>query len=414
MSGVHRQVSATAPRSGRMRLWLLYLTLGACGCLIGLLFCAVAPVLPALAAHFGGGDGGAFSAQMVMAVSTLGIIAGASPAGWLVERHGGRGVLLGSLALYTLSGTAALYLDGRSALLASRFVLGLATGGIITASVVLIGQQFDAAARARFLGYANAAGAVAGVSGGVLAGVLGSAWGWRAPFALYGLGLVLLLSGLAAARVVGGSAQGSGREPAAAKGGVSGVAALWPIYLTILCAYVVVFMTTTQVSFLLAANGTSSPAVVGLILSGASLLAAVGAWSYGRVAPRLGRGRVLALALFLLGAGCAVMGLWTQPAFTFVGCCLTGLGGGLLNVYFPVLLMDTAPLSVRARALGLLYTVQFLGDFVNPFVIYPLRATLGIEGAFVAVGGLMFAAALAAAWRGGFGGRGLAQAVGEA
>ena len=51
----------------------------------GLLFCAVAPVLPALAAHFGGGDGGAFSAQMVMAVSTLGIIAGASPAGWLVE-----------------------------------------------------------------------------------------------------------------------------------------------------------------------------------------------------------------------------------------------------------------------------------------------------------------------------------------
>ena len=407
MSGEHRQAFASDPTRGCARLWLLYLTLGSCGCLIGLLFCAVAPVLPALAAQFGGGAGGAFSAQMVMAVSTLGIIAGASPAGWLVERCGGRGVLLGSLALYTLSGTAALYLDGRSVLLGSRFVLGLATGGIITASVVLIGQQFDAAARARFLGYANAAGAVAGVSGGVLAGVLGSAWGWRAPFALYGLGLVLLLSGLAAARV----APGRVAEPVAPKSGMSGVRSLWPIYLTILCAYVVVFMTTTQVSFLLAANGTSSPAVVGLILSGASLLAAVGAWSYGRVAPRLGRGRVLALALFLLGAGCAVMGLWTQPAFTFVGCCLTGLGGGLLNVYFPVLLMDLAPLPVRGRALGLLYTVQFLGDFINPFVIYPLRAMLGIEGAFVVIGGLMFAGALAAAWRGGFGGRAARQAA---
>ena len=398
MSGEHGQASAPVPTGERVRLWLLYLTLGSCGCLIGLLFCAVAPVLPALAAHFGGGAGGAFSAQMVMAVSTLGIIAGASPAGWLVERHGGRGVLLGSLALYTLSGTAALYLDGRSALLASRFVLGLATGGIITSSVVLIGQQFDPAARARFLGYANAAGAVAGVSGGVLAGVLGSAWGWRAPFALYGLGLVLLLSGFAATRVV----PGRSAETVAAKTGMSGVRSLWPIYLTILCAYVVVFMTTTQVSFLLAANGTSSPAVVGLILSGASLLAAVGAWSYGRIAPRLGRGRVLALALFLLGAGCAVMGLWTQPAFTFIGCCLTGLGGGLLNVYFPVLLMDLASLSVRGRALGLLYTVQFLGDFVNPFVIYPLRATLGIEGAFVAIGGFMFVGAMLALRRGDF------------
>ncbi|MDB5977813.1 MAG: transporter [Nevskia sp.] len=402
MRNEYPQVSATGQAPARLRLWLLYLTLGSCGCLIALLFCAVAPVLPALAEHFGGGTGGAFSAQMVMAVSTLGIIAGASPAGWLVERRGGRTVLLASLALYTLSGTAALYVDGRGALLASRFVLGLATGGLITASVVLIGQHFDAAARARFLGYANAAGAVAGVSGGVLAGVIGSVGGWRAPFALYGLGLVLLLSGLAAARVKPGP--GPGAEPAASKGGSSGILALWPIYLTILCAYVVVFMTTTQVSFLLAANGTSSPAVVGLVLSGASLLAAVGAWLYGRVAARLGRGRLLALALFLLGAGCAVMGLWTQPTMTFAGCCLTGLGGGLLNVYFPVLLMDLAPLPVRARALGLLYTVQFFGDFINPFVIYPLRQSFGIEGAFVAIGGLMFAGALAAALRGGFGG----------
>ena len=401
-------MEAPVPAAGRARNWLLSLTLGASGCLIGLIFSAVAPVLPALAAHFGGGAGGAFSAQLLMAVSTLGIIAGASPAGWLVERRGGRAVLLGSLALYTLCGTAALYLDGKAALLASRFVLGLATGGIVTASVVMIGQRFDAAARARFLGYANVAGAVAGVAGGLLAGVLGSAWDWRAPFALYGLGLVLLLSGLGAARL---AAPPRSSEPEPRQAGWSGMTTLWPIYPAVLCAYVVVFMTTTQVSFLLAANGTSDPAVVGMILSGASLLTGLGAWCYGRVAPRLGRGHLLALALFLLGAGCAVMGWWTRPAFTFIGCCLTGLGGGLLNVHFPVLLMERAPLPVRGRALGLLYTVQFLGDFVNPFVIYPLRAALGIEGAFIAVGGLMFLGAVAAAWGGGFGGRAPRRAV---
>jgi MFS family permease len=381
----------------RARLWLLYLTLGSSGCLIGLIFSAVAPVLPLLAAHFGGGPGGMLSAQLLMAVSTLGIIAGATPAGWLVERRGGRPVLLGSLALYTLAGTAALYLDGREALLASRFVLGLATGGLITAAVTMIGQQFDAAARERFLGYANVAGAVAGLSGGVLAGVLGSAGGWRAPFALYGLGLLLLFSGVGAARVTPLRTT----DPVRQQAGLSGVLALWPIYLSILCAYVVVFMTTTQVSFLLAANGTSDAAKVGLILSGASLLTALGAWSYRYTAAWLGRGRVLAVALFLLGAGCAVMGLWTQAGMTFLGCCLTGLGGGLLNVHFPVLLMERAPLPVRGRALGLLYTVQFLGDFVNPFAIYPLRVLFGIEGAFVAVGVLMFAGAAAAGLLGG-------------
>ena len=388
----------------RARLWLLYLTLGSSGCLIGLIFSAVAPVLPLLAAHFGGGPGGMLSAQLLMAVSTLGIIAGATPAGWLVERRGGRPVLLGSLALYTLAGTAALWLDGREALLASRFVLGLATGGLITAAVTMIGQQFDAVARERFLGYANVAGAVAGLSGGVLAGVLGSAGGWRAPFALYGLGLVLLLSGLGAAKVRGGSAADHLHKG----GSLFGVLALWPVYLSILCAYVVVFMTTTQVSFLLAANGTTDAAKVGLILSGASLLTALGAWSYRYAVSWLGRGRVLAVALFLLGAGCAVMGLWPQPGMTFLGCCITGLGGGLLNVHFPVLLMERAPLPVRGRALGLLYTVQFLGDFVNPFAIYPLRALFGIDGAFVAVGVVMFAGAAGVALRGA---RGLRQAA---
>jgi dipeptide/tripeptide permease len=103
------------------------------------------------------------------------------------------------------------------------------------------------------------------------------------------------------------------------------------------------------------------------------------------------------------------MGLLQRPGFTFLGCCLTGLGGGLLNVYFPVLLMELAPPAVRSRAVGLLYTVQFLGDFVNPFAIYPLRLLFGIEGAFVAIGALMSAGAAIALLRGGFG-RGSRQA----
>ena len=397
MSTGNKQEAATVP--SRLRTWLFYLTLGSCSGLVGLVFSAVAPVLPALAAHFGGGPGGMLSAQLVMAVSTIGIIAGALPAGWLIERTGGQIVILGSFGLYAVSGTAPLFLDNEGALLISRLVLGMASGGIITAAVVLIGQSFQGEARERFLGYANIAGAAVGVLTGITAGVLGSNWGWRAPFAMYVIGGVLLLGGISAARV---EPQTTLPGSMVRRSGASVTASLWPIYLTILVAYVVVFMTTTQVAFLLVANGTSDPATMGGILAGAALLMGCGAWSYRRLARGFDSGKVLALALVLLGTGCVLMGLIAHPAFTFIGCCLTGFGGGLLNVYFPMLLMGLVPEAARGRALGLLYTAQFLGDFINPFVIYPLRAAMGIHGAFVAVGVFMFAGAFAAVVRGGF------------
>jgi hypothetical protein len=51
--------------------------------------------------------------------------------------------------------------------------------------------------------------------------------------------------------------------------------------------------------------------------------------------------------------------------------------------------LDRAAAAVRSRALGLAYSAVFLGDFLNPFVIAPISAALGLAGAFRTIAALL-------------------------
>jgi hypothetical protein len=74
---------------------------------------------------------------------------------------------------------------------------------------------------------------------------------------------------------------------------------------------------------------------------------------------------------------------------------MNGMGGGMANPHFAALLIERAPILARGRAIGILFTVQFFGEFMNPFVVTPLAGLLGIHGAFLAVSALLGAGALA-------------------
>jgi MFS family permease len=103
-----------------------------------LMYTAIAPILPQLAAHLGGGDG-ALYAQLIMTMPSIGLMVGGPVIGWGAELIGPRPVLIAALAIYAVAGSAGLYLDGVGALLASRLLLGLAVAGIGTSSLSVRG-----------------------------------------------------------------------------------------------------------------------------------------------------------------------------------------------------------------------------------------------------------------------------------
>ena len=149
---------------------------------------AMAPALPRMAEHFAAERDGALFAQLVMTVPAVLLIVSATFAGLIAERIGRRRVLVAALVLFVLAGTAGLYAPDATTLIASRLLLGLAGGAVLTSSLSLAGDFPEGGARERVLGFAGAGGAAGAIVALNAGGWLVDTAGWRGPFALYGLG----------------------------------------------------------------------------------------------------------------------------------------------------------------------------------------------------------------------------------
>src|SRR5277367_320595 len=109
--------------------WLIVAVIASAGAFLGMVFTTVAPVLPLIAAHYGGGDDGAFAAEWLLTMPSIGIVVGGPISGWFVERFGARTVLLVCFGIFGLAGLSGLFIENSSLLLASRFIVGITAAG---------------------------------------------------------------------------------------------------------------------------------------------------------------------------------------------------------------------------------------------------------------------------------------------
>ena len=386
-------MTSAAPFLSRYRDMLGLFVLMTAVSLNMLLLSAIAPVLSTIARHFGTGGGAALRAQSIITLSGIGIMLGGPLAGWIGDRIGLRRLLVLSLALYGLMGSGGLYLESAAALLGSRVIQGMASAGIGAATFALLANRFDGAARARILGYQGALVAAAGAVTLLMTGEIARHWGWRAPFALYLMALPMILLVLAARlpdRAENGMTAQKAPSPSAA------LLPLWPLYALIVPLYGAAYMFYLHLSFVMAGDGISDPAAQSRIMTAITLLSIVSGLAYGRVHERLGGRITFATILAIMAAGNLLVGLSHGAAMTALACAFAGLGTGALGPYITGLVLGRAPADLRGRAMGFLSLAMYVGDFLNPLVITPMRGAFGNHAAFLAVGLLL---ALAAALR---------------
>lgn len=355
---------------------------------MSLVVVALSPVLPEIAAHFGQGRDGKFVAQLIQVAPSIGIILGAPASGWMVERAGSRPFLLTILTLFGLAGSAGLYLDNIWTLVASRLLLGIAAAGIVTATLFMIGEYFDAEGRARVLGYQSAVGAAAAMATILVAGQIADFGGWRAPFAIYLVAFPLVV--VAAFAIPAAPPRRHGPKQA---GDRSSIVSLLPLLALIVALFVGSYMSTIQMSFLLAGDGVIKPSTQSFVIFAGALMVTAGSAFYGAIRLRLGDRWTLRLCGALLGVGIVTMGLGHVVPLVALGCAISGIGIGIMNPQVNNMLIAGAPQNARGRAVGLGYTARYLGNFLNPVAVHPLAVAFGIHAAFVIVGALFLAGA---------------------
>lgn len=349
----------------------------------------IAPSLPAMEQVYGT----PLLVRLAMTITSLAVAVTAPLSGLVADSVGRRPVLVASLLLYTVSGTAGYFTTDLVQLLVTRTLLGVAVGGIMTAVNATITDWFDGPARASFLGRQQVFASLSGVVFLPVAGVLATI-GWRVPFWLYSVAAVIALFALVAVH-------DRPRTAAPAATAATGRAMTGPvlgIYVLALAATTVFYMAPTQVPFLLAEQGIG-PVLVGVVVAGSTLTSMLGGYGFPALRRRLDPGAVNVLCVGLLGAGWLLVGGTGTATGIAAGLLTGGLGVGFAIPNLTLRLSDLAPPAWRGRVFSGLVAGIFLGQFVSPLVVQPLVRTVGVADAFTWTGALMVAGAAVAAAR---------------
>src|SRR5512144_1869564 len=124
---------------------------------------ALVPVLPDLFRTFAAVPHGELLVPMVLTVPALCVALFSWLLGYLTDRHGRRRVLLPSLLAFAIFGLGPILVHGLPAILATRFIVGIAEAGILTVGNSLMGDYFGGEERRRWLGRQTIVGPIAAI-----------------------------------------------------------------------------------------------------------------------------------------------------------------------------------------------------------------------------------------------------------
>jgi MFS family permease len=283
--------------------------------------------------------------------------------------------------VFATVGSSGLFLNAAPILLATRLLVGVATGMMITCRTSLIAVSYTGRARARMTGYTFGVGAVSAV---ILVLVSGAAahLSWRAPFALHAvIGAVFIIPVLALKAI---PSIGVGAD-SVARGALETFRHLKPAATAYCLIFVVVLIAnlfSIQITFLLVQAGITSPATIANVCVGNVLAIALSNAVYGRIEARLGVVRTTqsVFACLAIGASLCASSL-SLPQFiagTFIGGI--GVGLGVPAAINPI--MRRTSLILAARALSIATTVMYLGGATAPVLYAPIRVAVGLHGVY--------------------------------
>lgn len=366
----------------------------------------ISPLLMPIATHFaeradngivfrafGMGIDVQIASQLMITLLNIGIMFAGPLLGLLARRVGYARLLTIALAIYAVAGSAGLYLDMPVNLLLSRLLLGLASASISICCFSLIGDRFEGAERARMLGYQSALVMATGLVALFGSGKIAELGGWRAPFALFLLAIPML--GLSLVAKFRRPVANSGSVSLAAKTRlIDSLLPLWPFYLMLIPFNVAIYMTSVHLPFVLATDGVVKPSSQGLIMASSFLMNILTALAYTRIAGKLSRRSIFIVLITLFAASDLIIGLSGNWIGTTIGCWVAGLGGGLMSPFFINIVLNRTAEVARSTAIGVMYTMMYVGDFANPLLITPLRKQVGDHQVFTIMGVILVGAAL--------------------
>ena len=339
---------------------------------------AASPAVTGIYEAFQSAPGAELWSRLTLTVPPLFSAIGAVFAGRLIDRFGRRGPLMIALLAYGIAGSAGGLAPSLTLLMASRAVLGLAVAVIMVTAATLVTDYYGAEERRRVLALQSACMSLGGIAYFLMGGVLVDIH-WRLAFAVYAVALVILPMVFALINEPPCRTQDQGDGKAELSGGDHSVFLLAG---AALFGMITFYMVPVQIPFYLQQiDPDISGTATGIAIASTTLTSALFSFLYMRIRARLG-------ILAVMASGTLILFVADSYLVIVLGLLTMGSSVGLL---FPHLSYSTSLVAIpahRGRALGLVNSGIFFGQFLSPLAVHPLISAFGLRGAFAAMAAL--------------------------
>lgn len=343
---------------------------------------AVAPALPLISIAFPESSETVIS--LIITIPSLAIVLLGSIIGRIADRIGKVRTLIISLAIFTVAGVSGFFLNSIESIIVGRFILGIGLGGISLSTTALIAEYYTGMARIKVVSYQAAAMGV-GVfilefAGGSLAGI-----GWREPFLIYLIGIVIVLGIVFFLREPTRNVISIESAPAAEKI-ESDKRGILLCYITIFLGLFMSFLLPTKFPYYLGEMGASA-ALSGLFLGLFGVVQAAFCIMYRRIAEVLDRIQILMAAFLLIGLGYCALSFADSYITVIPGLMIAGAGTGLITPTVVNWLASIVTSGTSGRIMGGYSASLNLGCFASSIVIAPvLMIVSGYSQMYLVIG----------------------------
>lgn len=367
------------------------------------------PAIPALAQSFH------ISFAVATGITTsflIGNVAGALPAGWLVDRYGRRRVMLTGPVLTAILAFAVVFAHSYGELIILRFGDGFFAQFWLTGRLTGISQSAAPDQRGRQVSWMFGMDNTGRALGPIVGGLMATAWGVRSPFVAYGvLALLALVPAYRYIKDAPPPTDLATTAKGAARGRTERTITFRQIFLPRINYFAIALFAAfargpIQASLLnlyAAFRYHLHPAEIGFLASAAAFTMLPMSFISGWLMDRYGRKRTMVpgfAGVALTMGGLAMTALFHLSLQAYIVVFLfTALTQGLTSGSIQTVGADVAPEQARGYFLGIWRFTGQGGAALSPIIFASLAATVSYASSFVFVGASAGIVALLVAYR---------------
>lgn len=320
---------------------------------------AISPVLGLIAEAFP--DASETMIKLILTAPSIMIIPFSFLSSYLTSKLTKRTIIMIGLLIYLIGGIAPQFLPTIELILIFRLLLGAGVGLLMPLSMSLINDYFTGKERTQMMGYNSAFSNFGGIVTMLLAGWLAT-FGWRTPFNVYFLGLIIFI--LIFFFLPKGEIEQRKQHEAKTKMPL----AVYGYALAMGGIMLAYYAIATNMALYLNQNNLGGAGTAGTVVAFTTVGGMITSLLLVHIESLF---KKFVIPIMLLGMGMAFLMLTFTNSLSLViiSVCLIGFGQGSL---FPIIVLkalDSVSFSLADRAVAITSSFTFLGQFLSPIVL---------------------------------------------